>query len=162
MDADSAAQPKGWMLRLMAVTLPAFGFIPLLVAGCLLPISACGSSSGPRCFPSPLAVTPTTVQAGGVVVLSSGAFACHASYPRGKTYTVTLARFVAGGPASLGRVPVNRDGSFRAMLVIPTGAAAGEAYLLVEGSAFDKCADTRNGSCVSGYDSPPLRIQPRR
>ncbi len=145
----------------MAVRLPAFGSVALLVAASTLPIGGCGSSSAQRCFPSRLAVTPTTVPAGDVVVLSSAPFACHASYPRRKTYAVTLARFGPGQPRSLGNVPVNQDGSFRATLVIPSDSSPGEAYLIVEGSAFDKCADTPNASCV-GYDSPRLRIQPRQ
>ncbi len=56
---------------------------------------------------------------------------------------------------------VSKDGSFRAALVIPADVSPGEAYLIVEGSAFDKCADARNASCV-GYDSPPLKLQPHR
>lgn len=146
----------------MAVRSRTLGSLLVLVAACTLATAGCGSSSSNPCLPSRLAVSPTTVLVGGEVVLSSGPFACHASYPRGKTYTVTLARFGPAQPSSLGKVSVNQDGSLRATLVIPSGASPGEAYLLVEGSAFDRCADTRNGSCVSGYDSPPLRIQPRR
>jgi hypothetical protein len=151
------------MLRLMAVRSHALGSLLVLIAACTLSTSACGTSSANRCLPSRLAVSPTTVPVGGTVVLSSGPFACHASYPRGKTYSVILGRFEPGKPSSLGKVPVNQDGSFRATLVIPSDASPGEAYLLVEGSAFDApCKDTRNGSCVAGYDSPPLRIQPHR
>lgn len=143
----------------MVVKSRALGSILMLVASCLLTTSGCGTSSSNRCLPSRLAVSPTTVSAGGTVVLSSGPFACHASYPRGKTYTVILGLTGRGEPRSLGQVPVNQDGSFRATLVIPSDVSPGQTYLTVYGSAFDApCKDTRNGSCAV-YSSPQLTLK---
>jgi hypothetical protein len=125
----------------------------LLAAGMLPTTTACGSAQ--PCYPSRLAVSPTSVPVGGSVVLSSGPFECHASYPPGKTYTVTL------GPWSLGTVSVKQDGSFRAAVVIPSNAPARQVNLEVKGSAFDKpCHDTR-ASCAI-YISPILTLLPRR
>jgi hypothetical protein len=97
-----------------------------------------------------MTATPSRVAVGGAVTVSSPSFACPASYPAGKEYRLLLALVGGGAPMSLGRVPVGRDGSFRASLVIPTDAPPGEAFIEVSGSALDDCRDTAGGSCA-GY-----------
>jgi hypothetical protein len=85
------------------------------------------------------------------VTVSSPAFACRASYPAGKQYRLLLELVDRAAPKSLGLVPVGRDGSFRASLVIPKDASPGEAFIEVSGSAFDDvCRDTVGNSCA-GY-----------
>jgi hypothetical protein len=100
------------------------------------------------------------VQVGGKVTLSSGPVGCHATYPPGKTYAVTLALVGRAAPKPLGKASVKPDGSFAATIVIPPDAPPGEAYLEIKGSAFDTCnADTHNSSCAV-YASPALTIRP--
>jgi hypothetical protein len=136
----------------MIVKSHALGSLLVLLAACTLPTTACGKAQ--PCYPSRLAVSPTSVPVGGTVVLSSGPFECHASYPPGKHYTVML------GPWSLGTVSVKQDGSFRATVVIPKNAPTRQVNLEVKGSAFDNpCHDTRDSCAV--YISPLLTLLPR-
>jgi hypothetical protein len=125
--------------------------IVALVALSLSSLVACASgplSGTSRCLPSPLKLSSARIPAGGVVRLSSAPFACHASYPTGKKYTLALGQAGRGGPLSLGSVPVNRDGSFSAAVRLPANASPGGSYLVVQGSAFDQpCKDT--ASCAS-------------
>ena len=157
MATRELAQPKGAMLRLMTVKSYALGSLFVLLAALPLSVSACGRAK--ECLPSRLVVSPTSVRVGGAVVVSSGPFGCHASYPPGKTYVITLALVGRAAPKTLRTVPVNQNGSFRTVLTIPSDAPPGEAYLTVTGSAFDKCDDTPNASCV-GYTSPALALRP--
>jgi hypothetical protein len=136
----------------MAMKSTAVGSLLVLLSIGTLSSGACGTSPARPCLPSRLAISPTTVPVGGRVVLSSGPFECHGSYPRGKTYTVTL------GPVLLGTVPVNQDGSFSAILVIPSQAPERQVNLQVKGSAFDApCKDTRSSCAI--YLSPLLTLR---
>lgn len=116
-------------------------------------LAACGAGQlgdGRQCLPSPMTAAPARVAVGGTVTVSSSPFACPASYPAGKQYRLVLAMVGRAAPRPLGRVPVARDGSFRASFVIPADAPPGEASIEVHGSAFDDCRDTEGGSCA-GY-----------
>jgi hypothetical protein len=153
-DSGTSMQPIGWMLRLMTMKSPAAGSLLVLLSVGMLSMAACATSPSRPCYPSRLVISPTTVPVGGSVVLSTGPFECHASYPPGKTYKVTL------GPLSLGTVPVNQDGSFRATLVIPSNVPPRQVNLEVKGSAFDTpCKDTRSSCAI--YLSPLLTLRAR-
>jgi hypothetical protein len=145
----------------MAVKFHALSSLLVLLPACAISASACGTSSAQPCLPSRLNISPTIVPVGGTVVLASGPFACHASYARGKTYMVILGLTGRGDPRSLGNVSVNQNGSFRATLGIPSDVSFGQTCLVVYGSAFDTCSDTRDASCA-GYASPALRLLPAR
>jgi hypothetical protein len=83
-------------------------------------LAGCGSSSvssvtgselvpagaAKRCLPSPLRLSAVGVRAGATVTVSSGPFACRASYPVGKTYTLILGQVGRGPALKLGVVPV--------------------------------------------------------
>ena len=104
------------------------------------------------CYPSPLRLSSDSVRAGASVTVSSSPFACDASYPVGKTYTLVLGQVGRAAPLPLGVVPVGRDGAFSADVRIPASASPGESYVLVQGSAFDRpCQDTssQSTSCAS-------------
>jgi hypothetical protein len=105
---------------------------------------------GTQCLPSRMSASPSRIVVGGAVTVSSPAFACGASYPVGKQYRLQLELVGRAAPKSLGLVPVGRDGSFRASLVLPKDAPPGEAFIDVSGSAYDDCGDTVGGSCA-GY-----------
>jgi hypothetical protein len=122
----------------------------LLTAAGLAACRGVQLGDGNQCLPSPMTASPSQIVVGGTVTVSSPSFACRASYPAGKQYRLLLAEVGRAAPWSLGRVPVGRDGSFRASLVIPTDAPPGEASIEVSGSAFDDCGDTAGGSCA-GY-----------
>jgi hypothetical protein len=142
------------MLRLMTVKSPLAGSLSVLLSVGVLSMGGCATSPSRSCYPSRLVISPTTVSAGGSVVLSSGPFECHASYPPGKTYKVSL------GPLFLGTVPVKQDGSFTATLVIPPVVPARQVNLEVKGSAFDApCNDTRDSCAI--YVSPLLTVRAR-
>jgi hypothetical protein len=125
----------------------------------VLVVSAPGPAAAKsRCLPSPLHVKPTHMNAGGTVILSSTPFTCARTYPRGKTYTVTLRQVGRAAPLNLGAVRVKRDGVFAATVRIPARASPGESYIAAAGSPFDQCRDT--ASCA-GYDVR-LTVLPRR
>ena len=66
------------------------------------------------------------------MTISSAAFACDASYPAGKTYTLSLGRVGRGDSLLLGVVPVNRDGWFSADVRIPVSGS----YLAANNQQF--------------------------
>jgi hypothetical protein len=118
-----------------------------------------GGPGGVSCLPSDLHLSSTQVRAGSKVTVSSGPFGCQASYPAGKTYRMVLALFGRARPMSLGTVPVNRDGSFRAVLRMPHGAPPGEAVVEALGSAYDRCVES--ASCA-GYGASFTLLSPAR
>ena len=124
--------------------------VVLLAAAGLAAYAGLQLGDGKPCLPSPMTASPSRIVVGRTVTVSSPPFACPASYPAGKQYSLLLALVGRAAPKSLGRVPVERDGSFRASLVIPRDAPPGEALIVVSGSAFDDCRDTAGGSCA-GY-----------
>jgi hypothetical protein len=125
-------------------------FVALLATSLLLP--ACGLPnpfSGQTCYPEPLQVNPVTVQAGSDVTVSSRPFQCQNSYPAGKTYRLALNEPSAPGTlVDLGSYPVGADGSFQAMVGIPSTYPPGLAYVVVSGSTFDQCKDSQ-ASCAA-------------
>jgi hypothetical protein len=73
-------------------------------------------------------------------------------------YRLHLALVGRAAPKSLGRVQVERDGSFGASLLIPADAPPGEAFIEVSGSpSDDSCHGTVGGSC-SGYIVAPTLL----
>lgn len=125
--------------------------VVLLASAGLAAYAAVQLGDGKPCLPSPMTASPPRIVVGRTVTVSSPPFACPASYPAGKQYRLLLALVGRAAPKSLGPVPVARDGSFRASLVIPADAPPGEAFIEVSGSAFDgSCDDTIGGSCA-GY-----------
>jgi hypothetical protein len=127
--------------------------LPAVVLLTAAGLAACGVvqlGDGKQCLPSPMTASPARIAVGGTVTISSPPFACPAGYPAGKQYRLLLALVGRAAPRPLGRVPVARDGSFRASLVLPADAPPGEAFIEVFGSAFDDCRDTEGGSCA-GY-----------
>jgi hypothetical protein len=119
--------------------------------------TGCSKSRGQgACYPSPLRLSVQKARIGLRLTVSSAAFACRASYPAGKTYTVVLNR--APGPQVLAVVPVNRDGSFTAAVRIPADASAGYASILVRGSAFDRPCKDGAASCAS-YGTPVVLVR---
>ena len=82
--------------------------------------------------------------------VSSAGFKCGGSYPSGKTYRLELGLIGRQPPMELGSYPVNKDGSFEAVVSIPANASPGDAGILVFGSPYDQCNDTGHGSCA-GY-----------
>jgi hypothetical protein len=93
-------------------------------------------------------------------MLSSAPFKCAASYPAGKTYTLTLGQVGRAAPLPLDTVLVDRNGAFATAVRIPAAASPGEAAIIVKGSAFDQCRDSSSGSCA-GY-TVRLTVLPRR
>jgi hypothetical protein len=79
---------------------------------------------------------------GGTLTLSSRGFPCSEWYPAGVSYTVTLGQAGRAAPIALGTVAVQRDGSFRTRITIPTTASPGQSYLIVHGKVIDACGDT--------------------
>ena len=159
-------EPFGIMLRLMDMRLyrPGLASTVLgasLCAGCLASphsVVAANASHGPaECLPAALVVVPSTLPAGGRVRLTAPAANCDLQYGQGKTYTVTLGLAGRAEPKSLGRVPVQADGSFATTLTIPADATPGDAFLEVAGSPFDQCAASSGASCA-GYVSPRLTL----
>ena len=124
--------------------------VALLATSLLLP--ACGFPnpfSGSTCYPEPLQVNPVTVPAGSDVTVSSRPFQCQNSYPSGKTYRLTLNEPTAPGTlVDLGSYPVSANGSFQAMVRIPSSSSPGLANIIVSGSTFDQCKDSE-GSCAA-------------
>jgi hypothetical protein len=94
-------------------------------------------------------------------MLSSGPFGCPASYPRGKTYTLTLGQVGRAAPLPLESVGVKRDGAFATPVRIPAEASPGEAVIIVKGSPFDQCLDTTSSGSCAGY-AVSLTVLPRR
>ena len=125
--------------------------IVLLIAAGAATYGVFQLGDGTRCLPSRMSASPSRTVVGGTVTVSSPAFACRASYPVGKQYRLLLELVGRAAPKPMGLVPVGRDGSFHASLVIPKDAPPGEAFIAVSGSAFDDdCGDTVGGSCA-GY-----------
>ena len=115
-------------------------------------LTACGHGplfAGPQCLPAPLAAAPGKVAVGAAVTVTSGPFECDGSYPAGKRYRLQLLLFGRADPTELGTTPVAVNGSFRATVVIPSGASPGDADVEVLGSPFDDCAD--DGASCAGY-----------
>jgi hypothetical protein len=109
--------------------------------------TATHASASRTCLPSRLSAQPQKVQAGGTLVLSSGAFQCARRYLPGHSYTLVLAPVGRAAPLRLAAVRVHQDGSFTASIVVPATASPGESYVIVHGSPFDaQCDDT--GSCA--------------
>ena len=137
-----------------------------LIVGLALLLTACGAADHqlttggnsaasppkPRCLPSPLRVKPLRVRAGGTIVIQSAPFACKASYPAGKTYTLHLGQVGRGARLKLGVVPVKTNGAFKATVHISSKASPGEAYIIVRGSAFDGPCQDASSSCA-GYEA---------
>ncbi|MGZ4669037.1 MAG: hypothetical protein ACXVX3_10990 [Blastococcus sp.] len=130
-------------------------WVGLLVSGLLAAVflTACGGH-GPvftrlQCLPAPLSADPGKVTVGAAVTVTSGPFECDGSYPEGHRYRLQLLLVGRAQPIELGTAPVAVDGSFRATVVVPSGASPGDAYVNVLGSPFDDCADD-GGSCA-GY-----------
>src|SRR5439155_15457301 len=98
-----------------------------VVAILILAACAPGFLSNSSCLPSPLKASPQHVAAGTTLTVVAPKFACGASYPAGKTYRLTLGLVGRAAPVELGTFPVNSDGSFRAIVTIPTSASPGEA-----------------------------------
>ena len=125
----------------------------LLASGLLTAAFLTGCGQGPlfttlQCLPAPLSADPGKVAVGAPVTVTSGPFECGGSYPEGKRYRLLLLLLGRTQPIELGTAPVAVDGSFRATVVIPSGASPGDADVEVLGSPFDDCAD--DGSCA-GY-----------
>jgi len=125
------------------------------------------ATAGPgtaSCLPSPLQLSSKQIRAGSEVTVSSRPFACHASYPAGKTYRLMLLLVGRARPVNLGTVPVHRDGSFRAAVRMPPEAPPGEAAVKALGSVLDEpCTDTivKSASCAS-YLIPFTLLSPPR
>ena len=130
-----------------------------ILAGCGQTSMSVGAkvTSATGCLPSPLQVRPTRSRAGSTVTLSSAPFRCAASYPRGKTYGLTLGQVGRAKPLALGTVRVRPNGAFSANVHIPADASPGESYISVTGSALDRCGNTLGRSCA-GYVAPPLTV----
>lgn len=116
-----------------------------------------------RCLPSPITAEPTSVAAGQRVRLLAPPFACSAGHSSGTTYRLRAWADLEGpvpsggrDPRSLGRVPVEQDGSLDAEVTLPDDLPPGRASIEVLGSAYDEpCDDTAgsSGSCaVYGVD----------
>jgi hypothetical protein len=133
----------------------------LALIGTVMLLPACGISNpfaASTCYPPQLQITPVEVAAGSTVTVQSGPFQCQGSYAPGKTYRLILtAEGQPGLMIDLGTHPVNRDGSFEAIVRIPLTAPAGSANVVVVGSPYDHCADSE-GSCAAYAAS--LRIDP--
>lgn len=113
------------------------------------PLTSCeGPENHARCLPAAVQVNKEAVHAGRRLVVRAGPFTCGASYPSGKTYTLTLYQRGDDPPVPLGSAAVRPDGSFRTTIRIPRATTPGAVSIAVGGSAFDQCDDT--GSCV-GY-----------
>lgn len=93
-----------------------------------------------------------------MLIVESAAFTCHARYPAGKTYAITLGQIGRAALVRLKSVPVHRDGAFKARVRVPTMASPGGSFIVIRGSLFDRCKDTVRESCA-GY-SAPLRVLP--
>jgi len=126
----------------------------LLASGLLTAAFLTGCGQGPlfttlQCLPAPLSADPGKVAVGAPVTVTSGPFECGGSYPEGKRYRLLLLLLGRTQPIELGTAPVAVDGSFRATVVIPSGASPGDADVEVLGSPFDDCAD--DGASCAGY-----------
>lgn len=94
--------------------------------------------------------------------MSSRGFACGSRYRAGHRYVLTLGQAGRAAPLPLGRLAVNREGAFRAVVHMPQDASPGESYIDVRGSPFDQCRGTTGeaASCA-GYDTR-VRVLPKR
>ena len=101
-----------------------------------------------RCelLPGTREAAPTSTAPGAAVTVSSAAPSCDLGYSEGHTYSVVLSNHGTSTKAT--NAQVAKDGSFSTQLDVPAGFPRGEAYVLVKGSTYDDCKDTR--SC-GGY-----------
>ncbi len=100
-----------------------------------------------KCFPSRVHVTPGAAAPGETITVSSEAADCDLGYREGHTYSVAVIVPHHRSPESV--VPVDVDGRFSSELTIPADFPSGDAWVVVAGSPYDQCDDTR-GSCA-GY-----------
>lgn len=117
--------------------------IAMLTAGSL---TACAPASD-RCLPAPLAASPTEVSPGESLTVESEAAECDLGYEDGVTYSVVVISS-SGEKSEEVDVPVERDGSFSTDIVVPQSFPAGQASVVVSGSAYDDCGD-ESGSCAA-------------
>lgn len=147
------------MIRLRTSICFAVVLFPASALALAATTATASSSSMSACLPAALTATPRAVSAGGNVVLTSTGFTSPACrYRRGKHYRLTLGTVGRQPPRDLGVVSVSRRGKLRADVSIPMDASPGEAYIIVHGSGFDRCDDTRS-SCA-GYVTPLAKIAP--
>lgn len=121
--------------------------VAVAVAAVLSGCSGFGAITLRTCFPARLQVAPAIAAPGEVVTVSSGPADCDLGYEVGHAYTLSIV--VPGHRSPATTVTVDTSGRFTATLTVPAGFPAGDAAIVVDGSPYDHCDDTR-GSCA-GY-----------
>jgi len=94
-----------------------------------LQISGCDSNNE-TCRPSALTASPNKVEAGGNVQLTSGPATCDLGLPANPSYKLHLIGRHADRVLALGSYSVASDGTFRADVPIPSGAAPGVSEIV--------------------------------
>ncbi|WP_394194950.1 hypothetical protein [Microbacterium foliorum] len=108
-------------------------------------LTACAPATE-RCLPASLGASSTQVSPGESLTVESAAAGCELGYLNGATYSIVLIS-ASGERSAAVEVPVERDGSFSAEILVPETFPTGEASALVSGSSYDECGDDP-GSCA--------------
>lgn len=129
----------------------------------MVALSGCTVVHGPPterpCLPERLELSSSAVAPGQRFTLSAPATTCDLDYDE-QLYSVSLGLMDPSGPIELAtNVPVADDGGFSVEVVVPQGVRAGDAVIVVTGSAYDRCADTSSGASCASY-STNLSILP--
>lgn len=103
-------------------------------------------SSDRALSPRVAGASSTQVSPGESLTVESAAAGCELGYLNGATYSIVLIS-ASGERSAAVEVPVERDGSFSAEILVPETFPTGEASALVSGSSYDECGDDP-GSCA--------------